>query len=100
MPLMPPSRWSWTRSLPSARRRRDCRMSLLIKGADLLGAGRQDLLISDGVIIEIGSLKVAGMRTVDQTIDANGLVALPGLVDLHTHLPDPGRADAETIASG
>ena len=75
-------------------------MSLLIKGADLLGAGRQDLLISDGVIIEIGSLKVAGMRTVDQTIDANGLVALPGLVDLHTHLREPGREDAETIASG
>ncbi|HEY8619714.1 MAG TPA: dihydroorotase, partial [Dermatophilaceae bacterium] len=39
-------------------------------------------------------------RTVDQTIDANGLVALPGLVDLHTHLREPGREDAETIASG
>ena len=75
-------------------------MSLLIKGADLLGAGRQDLLISDGMITEIGSLKVAGTRTVDQTIDANGLVALPGLVDLHTHLREPGREDAETIASG
>jgi dihydroorotase len=75
-------------------------MSLLIKGADLLGAGRQDLLISDGVITEIGSLKAAGLRTVDQTIDANGLVALPGLVDLHTHLREPGREDAETIASG
>ncbi|HZW43823.1 MAG TPA: dihydroorotase [Dermatophilaceae bacterium] len=75
-------------------------MSLLIKGADLLGAGRKDLLISDGVITGIGSLKAAGMRTVDQTIDANGLVALPGLVDLHTHLREPGREDAETIASG
>ena len=75
-------------------------MSLLIKGADLLGAGRQDLLISDGVITEMGSLKAAGVRTVDQTIDANGLVALPGLVDLHTHLREPGREDAETIASG
>ena len=77
-------------------------MSLLIKGADLLGAGRQDLLISDGVITEIGSL-ASGPRarhTVDQTIDANGLVALPGLVDLHTHLREPGREDAETIASG
>ncbi|NMM23449.1 MAG: dihydroorotase [Phycicoccus sp.] len=77
-------------------------MSLLIKGADLLGAGRQDLLISDGVITEIGSL-ADGLRssdTVDQTIDADGLVALPGLVDLHTHLREPGREDAETIASG
>ncbi len=77
-------------------------MSLLVKGADLLGAGRQDLLISDGVITEIGSL-ASGLRsshTVDQTIDADGLVALPGLVDLHTHLREPGREDAETIASG
>ena len=75
-------------------------MSLLIKGADLLGAGRQDLLLSDGVITEIGSIKAAGVRSVDQTIDADGLVALPGLVDLHTHLREPGREDAETIASG
>ncbi len=75
-------------------------MSLLIKGADLLGAGRQDLLVSDGVIADIGSLNLAGSQTVDQTIDADGLVALPGLVDLHTHLREPGREDAETIASG
>ena len=75
-------------------------MSLLIKGADLLGAGRQDVLISGGVITEIGSLGHPGTHTVDQTIDADGLVALPGLVDLHTHLREPGREDAETIASG
>jgi dihydroorotase len=75
-------------------------MSLLVKGADLLGAGRQDLLISDGVITEIGSITGAGVRKVEQTIDVNGLVALPGLVDLHTHLREPGREDAETIASG
>jgi len=75
-------------------------MSLLIKGADLLGAGRQDLLISNGVITDIGSINDAGVRDVEQTIDANGLVALPGLVDLHTHLREPGREDAETITSG
>ena len=33
-------------------------------------------------------------------IDADGLVALPGLVDLHTHLREPGREDAETVATG
>ena len=33
-------------------------------------------------------------------LDADGLVALPGLVDLHTHLREPGREDAETIATG
>ncbi len=71
-------------------------MSLLIKGADLLGAGRQDLLIRDGRIAEIGALVAADA----ETIDADGLVALPGLVDIHTHLREPGREDAETIASG
>ncbi|HEX7538218.1 MAG TPA: dihydroorotase [Dermatophilaceae bacterium] len=74
-------------------------MNLLIKGADLIGAGRQDLLISDGVITEIGSLD-PGARTIDRTIEADGLIALPGLVDVHTHLREPGREDAETIASG
>ena len=71
-------------------------MSLLIKGADLLGAGRQDLLIRDGRIAEIGALVAADA----ETIDADGLMALPGLVDIHTHLREPGREDAETIASG
>jgi dihydroorotase len=75
-------------------------MSLLIKGADLLGAGRQDLLISGGLITEIGSLGGAAAPSGTETIDADGLVALPGLVDLHTHLREPGREDAETIASG
>jgi len=74
-------------------------MNLLIKGADLIGTGRQDLLISNGVIAEIGTLDPPA-KTIDQTIEADGLVALPGLVDLHTHLREPGREDAETIASG
>lgn len=75
-------------------------MNLLIKGADLIGAGRQDVLISDGVITEIGALDSGRGQSIDQSIDADGLVALPGLVDLHTHLREPGREDAETIASG
>jgi len=80
-------------------------MSLLIKGADLAGAGRQDVLISGGVITQIGRLASGPHsshhgHTVDQSIDADGLVALPGLVDLHTHLREPGREDAETVASG
>jgi dihydroorotase len=74
-------------------------MNLLIKGADLIGNGRQDVLISDGVITEIGTLDPPA-KSIDQTIDADGLIALPGLVDLHTHLREPGREDAETIASG
>jgi dihydroorotase len=74
-------------------------MKLLIKGADLIGAGRQDVLIRDGVITAIGTLE-AGTQTIDQTIKADGLIALPGLVDIHTHLREPGREDAETVASG
>jgi dihydroorotase len=71
--------------------------SLLVTGADLAGAGRQDLLVEDGVITEVGSIRGSGSVDV---LDADGLVALPGLVDLHTHLREPGREDAETIESG
>ncbi|OFE17730.1 dihydroorotase [Humibacillus sp. DSM 29435] len=70
---------------------------LLIKGARPLGADATDLLVEGGVIRKVGSL---GSERVDLTIDADGLVALPGLVDLHVHLREPGREDAETIATG
>ena len=68
---------------------------LLIRGADLLGRGRSDLLIRDGRFLD----PATPTATVDQ-FDADGLVALPGLVDLHTHLREPGREDAETVDSG
>jgi dihydroorotase len=49
------------------------------------------------VIAEVGNgVDAAGV----EVIDADGLVALPGLVDLHTHLREPGREDAETVATG
>ncbi|MCU1538128.1 MAG: dihydroorotase [Humibacillus sp.] len=70
---------------------------LLVRGARLLGEEATDLLVEDGVIVETGSL--SGTRA-DEIIDADGLVALPGLVDLHVHLREPGREDAETIATG
>jgi dihydroorotase len=68
---------------------------LLISGADLLGRGRSDLRIRDGRFIDPGDANGA----VDE-LDADGLIALPGLVDLHTHLREPGREDAETVESG
>ncbi len=69
----------------------------LVKGARLLGGEPADLLLADGVVAEVGSgLSVAGATEVD----ADGLVALPGLVDLHTHLREPGREDAETVLTG
>ncbi|MGH3436713.1 MAG: dihydroorotase [Sciscionella sp.] len=71
---------------------------LLIKGARLYGEGAaRDLLLRDGVIAEIGDhLDATGARQ----LDAGGMIALPGFVDLHTHLREPGREDTETIASG
>ncbi|MGE5291083.1 MAG: dihydroorotase [Micromonosporaceae bacterium] len=69
----------------------------LIKGARILGGEFCDLLIRGGVITDTATgLDAAGA----QVIDADGLVALPGLVDLHTHLREPGREDAETVETG
>jgi dihydroorotase len=71
---------------------------LLLRGIRPYGAGDPvDLLVRDGVIAELGS-GVDGAGA--EVIDGGGLVALPGLVDLHAHLREPGREDAETIATG
>ena len=71
---------------------------LLLRGIRPYGAGDPvDLLVRDGVIAELGpGLDGAGA----EVLDGGGLVALPGLVDLHAHLREPGREDAETIATG
>ncbi len=69
--------------------------SVLITGASLADGSRTDLYVSDGVLADPASAPPGVER-----IDAAGLLALPGLVDLHTHLRQPGREDAETVASG
>ncbi|MGH3679652.1 MAG: dihydroorotase, partial [Natronosporangium sp.] len=72
-------------------------MTYLLKGARVLGGEPTDLLLRDGVVAEVGTgLTAAGA----DVVDAAGLVALPGLVDLHTHLREPGREDAETVETG
>jgi dihydroorotase len=71
----------------------------LVRGAAALGADAADLLLVDGVVGEVGPAGTLD-GTGSQVIDATGLVALPGLVDLHTHLREPGREDAETVATG
>jgi dihydroorotase len=71
----------------------------LVRGARLLGGDAADLLLDDGVIAEVGPPGSLG-RAGATVVEADGLVALPGLVDLHTHLREPGREDAETVASG
>ncbi|BCJ30569.1 dihydroorotase [Actinocatenispora sera] len=71
--------------------------SFVLAGARILGAEKTDIVITDGVVAEVGPGASAPGAT---RIDADGLVALPGLVDLHTHLREPGREDAETVESG
>lgn len=71
--------------------------SILVRGAAILGGEREDLRIRDGEIASRGSLTAERGETV---IDADGLVALPGLVDLHTHLREPGFEASETVLTG
>jgi dihydroorotase len=69
----------------------------LISGATMPAGTRADLLIRDADIVDVGKL---GAVREAETVDAAGLIVLPGLVDLHTHLREPGREDAETVATG
>ena len=72
--------------------------SYLITGASIVGGEVADLLIGNGEIVAIGNdLDAPADAT---TIDGTGKIALPGLVDLHTHLREPGREDAETVLTG
>jgi dihydroorotase len=71
--------------------------AILVRGARLVDDSHGDILVRDSVVVEIGSsLSDAGARV----IDADGLLALPGLVDLHTHLREPGFEQSETVLSG
>ena len=70
---------------------------LLFRGARIEDSVTADLLVEDGAIVDLGS----GLSRAGATIvDVDGLVVLPGLVDLHTHLREPGREDAETVETG
>ncbi|HEU5431042.1 MAG TPA: dihydroorotase [Thermomicrobiales bacterium] len=75
--------------------------SLLIRGGRVVDPasgidGRADVLVDDGVITAVGRIE----RPAARTIDAAGLVVAPGLIDVHTHLREPGFTDKETIATG
>jgi dihydroorotase len=71
--------------------------NLLITGATLPDGTRADILVEGTQITEVGS----GLSSASATkIDADGLVALPGLVDLHTHLREPGYEQSETVLTG
>ncbi|MFF7364726.1 dihydroorotase [Streptomyces sp. NPDC008125] len=70
---------------------------ILIRGAQILGGEVQDVLIDGETIAETGT----GIEAADATVvEAAGRILLPGLVDLHTHLREPGREDSETVLTG
>lgn len=70
---------------------------ILLRRVRPLGGDEVDVLVQDGVIAAIGT----DLPVVDvEVIEGAGNILLPGLVDLHTHLREPGREDAETVASG
>lgn len=70
---------------------------VLIKGATFTDGTRADIHISSGHIAEIGS----GLNIKKAvSIDAEGLTLLPGFIDLHTHLREPGFEQSETVLSG
>jgi len=76
-------------------------MNLLIQNGRVIDPSQRldaklDLLITDGVIAELGKKVKASA----ETIDASGLVIVPGFIDLHTHLREPGQEHKETIATG
>jgi len=69
----------------------------LVRGGKLANGKVADIAIVDGLISEVGTnLSLDGY----QEIDAKDCVVIPGLVDLHTHLREPGKEDAETVLSG
>ena len=77
-------------------------MGLLIKNAIIVNADKiwdkpQDILCESGKIIQIAPSIAAGAHEI---IDAKGKKVLPGLIDIHTHLRQPGREDKETIETG
>jgi dihydroorotase len=72
-------------------------IDLVIKGGQLPNGRKADIAIAGEQIVEVSD-SFTGQAS--KSIDAKGCIVLPGLVDLHTHLREPGREDAETVLSG
>ncbi len=75
---------------------------LLIKNARIIDPASGTDKIGD-ILIEGGIIKQLGVNITApalQTVDATGLIACPGFIDLHCHLRQPGNENKETIASG
>ena len=72
-------------------------MNTLLRDVRPYGEAARDVRLVDGLVAEVGTSLAAGD---DHVLDGGGAVLLPGLVDLHTHLREPGREDAETVETG
>lgn len=70
---------------------------LILKGVLPFGGSPRDLAVLNGQLVDSAAVRHA---TDAQDIDCSGLIVLPGLVDLHTHLREPGQPETETIDSG
>lgn len=68
-------------------------MTTVLRSVTLPDGTRTDLVMRDGLIVDD-----AGSGA--DVLDCDGLIALPGLVDVHTHLREPGREDTETVLTG
>lgn len=80
-------------------------MTLLLRGGRLADpvSGRDgvaDLLVKNGRVAEVGKIAASDVSKNTKVVECDGKVVLPGLVDIHTHLREPGREDEETVASG
>lgn len=77
------------------------RARVILKGGEVIRNGRReraDVVVCGSVIEQIAAQ--ADVRAGDKVIDCEGRVVVPGLVDLHVHLREPGFSKKETIASG
>jgi dihydroorotase len=70
-------------------------MTIVLKNVSILGGTAQDILIAGETIEAVGT-----NLTGQEEIDCSGLIALPGFVDLHTHLREPGFEQSETVLTG
>lgn len=74
---------------------------LVLRGILVYGEGEPtDVLVRDGLIAEIGPEAAAHAASEAEVLDLDGQILLPGLVDMHVHLREPGREDTETVATG
>ena len=80
-------------------------MDLCLRGGRVIDPGRNvdseaDLLLQDGRVVRIDRGIAATLPARTRIVDVSGLWVVPGLIDLHTHLREPGQEYKEDIASG